>query len=283
MLASGLRDTPTTTLLLLALPTTSLLTTLLSLKPYLPISIHPHLYPSLQLSRLFTHQLAHTSSSTLLFTCVLLYQLRVLERLYGSRRYASLLLATCPITAFTTVVSAIALKLLSTGRYNYVPAGCTAEVFVLLAMWAESVPRKWVVNVQLDDNGRQGEDTRNGAKPEERDGYGPALRLSDKWTTYLLAGQLAFAHLPYSLLPAGVGWVVGKAYRREVLPSGVTRWRIPGRIWAFIGGEGGDARQREMVDGLRRRLREEETRASGQTSGIDGGDAGEGSSTGRRR
>lgn len=296
MLASGLKDTPTTTLLLLSLPTTSLLTTLLSLKPYLGISLVPHLWPYLQLSRTFTHPIAHTSSSTLLFTCVLLYQLRVLERLYSSRKYASLLLMTAPLTAIATVATAILVKAVSGGRWNYVPAGFTAQVFVLLAQYVESTPVMWTVRVQLGDFGptnssngpgnNDGDSTKAGSAEQKTDdddsGGGLALWLSDKWTTYLLAGQLACAHLPYSLLPAAVGWVIGKAYRREVLPSGLMRWRIPRRVWTFVGGEGGAGRDREMVESLRRRLREEEARGSGQASGVDGG-SGEESSTGRRR
>lgn len=196
------------------------------------------------------------------------------------------------------------MKLLSGGRYNYVPAGFTAPVFVLLAMYDETAPPRWSVLVRLMDDGHdrehhhnQNQNQRTGTKSEERGGggSGPTLKLSDKWTTYLLAGQLACAHLPYSLLPAAVGWVVGKAYRREVLPSGITRWRIPRRVWTMVGGDGSSGgREREMVEGLRRRLREEEAEAEAEAeaSGRDGASRGgggsdtwngEGSSAGRRR
>jgi hypothetical protein len=65
-------------------------------------------------------------------------------------------------------------------------------------------------------------------------------------------------------MPAAVGWVIGSAYRSEVLPW--TSWRVPG--W-FVGQKKSDKRK---LDALWRRL-EEETEASGtgaETAADDG-------------
>ncbi len=82
VLTSGFSSTPTTRLLILLYVSTSILTSLVSIKHLLPIRPSPHLWPYLQFSRLLTFQLASTASTDLLFTVVLLYTFRVLERLW---------------------------------------------------------------------------------------------------------------------------------------------------------------------------------------------------------
>jgi hypothetical protein len=91
--------------------------------------------------------------------------------------------------------------------------------------------------------------------------------FSDKTMTYLLAGQLALSQFPGSLLSAAVGWVCGLAWRGELFPEAVVRWRVPG--WLV----GGSARRDAGFDGLRRRLEGE-----GRASGVDAvqGESGEG-------
>ena len=41
------------------------------------------------------------------------------------------------------------------------------------------------------------------------------IPVTDKSTTYLLAAQLAFSHVPGSLLSAMVGWVTGYVWRAK--------------------------------------------------------------------
>lgn len=63
--------------------------------------------------------------------------------------------------------------------------------------------------------------------------------------------------MPGSILAAGVGWITGFAYRREILP-GAARWRVP--TWVIGGSE-----QKERYDNLRRRMEGE----AGRTTGVD--------------
>lgn len=79
--------------------------------------------------------------------------------------------------------------------------------------------------------------------------------LTSKATSYLLPLQLALAQLPGSALAAAVGWIIGFAYRREILP-GAARWRLP--TWVIGGSE-----QKERYDHLRRHLESEAGRATG--------------------
>lgn len=91
--------------------------------------------------------------------------------------------------------------------------------------------------------------------------------------------QLAFSQLPGSLIPAVVGWIVGYAWRAELLPVFPRRsWRVPG--W-MVGEKAAHQRSTEMgdrsgVEGLRRRMQEE---GRGAASGVED----VGSSSGRRR
>jgi len=260
MQTSGFASAPVSRFLLLLLISTSLLTTLSDTKYLLPVRPHPHLYPWLQLSRPLTAPLALTSSTDLLFTTLLLYHLRVLERLLGPRKYASFLLAAYALSTLLTTFLLLVVFTLTGGRYNYLPAGPTATVLAALALWREEVPRLYRYRL-ITSTGP--------AKP----GQEPlGITLSDKSTTYVLAVQLALSQFPYTLLPAAVGWVVGSAWAGELLPGRVMAWRVPGWVVGeFDAGKRERSRgERERFEGLRRRLEEEGAGRDGmRTSGNE--------------
>lgn len=114
-----------------------------------------------------------------------------------------------------------------------------------------------------NQNHNRGQNQNRGQEQRE---YG--LDLTSKSTTYILPLQLALAQLPGSAIAAGVGWLVGFAYRREILP-GAARWRVP--VWVVGGTE-----QKERYDNLRRRMEGEAGRATGVegANGANGGDQG---------
>ena len=139
---------------------------------------------------------------------------------------------------------------LSFGRVNYLPAGPTPLLFALLAQYHAAVPYvyKYRISSPLSSS--------SGGAGAANGGYDRGgLMLTSKATSYLLPTQLALAQLPGSALAAGVGWIVGFAYRRDILP-GVARWRLPG--WVMGGRE-----QKERYDSLRRRMEGEAGRATG--------------------
>lgn len=92
-----------------------------------------------------------------------------------------------------------------------------------------------------------------------------ALLLSDKSTTYIVASQLALSQFPAMLLPSAVGWVVGVAWRAEVLP-GLSPASSGFRVPAWLVGEQErrtGSGERERYEDLRRRLEGEVASASG--------------------
>lgn len=159
---------------------------------------------------------------------------------------------------------------------NYLPAGPTAILFALLAQYHAAIPHTFKYRISTNRSSTD--------EPSP-----PSILLSDKSTTYLLAAQLALSQFPSSILPAIVGWVVGHAWRAELLPGRATGWRVPGWLYGYrsrrVAGE--DRRDAERYEGLRRRL-EGESRAAaaaavaggGRASGIEEGRGRGGGETG---
>lgn len=88
MLASGFTNAPVTRTLVLGVVLTSFLASITDTKYFIWIEIRPHLLDYWQLWRLLTWQLCYTNSTEALFAAMTLYQLRVIERLWGSRKFA---------------------------------------------------------------------------------------------------------------------------------------------------------------------------------------------------
>jgi hypothetical protein len=259
---SGFTHTPVTRALILTSIVLSILSSTLSAQHLLPIKPTPHLWPYLQFTRLLTYQAAYTSSTELLFSTVLIYQFRVLERLWGSRKFLSFCAVVFWVNLLLTPVLLVFLKLGTLGWYNYLPAGCTGVVFALLAAWADEVPRIYRYKVATGGSAV--------ASSAGQDGHESGVMLSDKSTTYLLAAQLALSQFPYSLLPAATGWAVGTAWVGELLPGRLGRWRVP----AWMVGESSARKERGQYEGLRRRLEEEGSSADGMrhvTERVAGG------------
>lgn len=104
--------------------------------------------------------------------------------------------------------------------------------------------------------------------PPSSAGDAQGLIFSDKSLRYGLALQLALFQWPGSLLGAATGWIVGLAWRGDVLPGAVTRWRLPG----WVVGARAEGRSGEF-EGLRRRLEGESGGA--RATGVRGEDEGE--------
>lgn len=85
--------------------------------------------------------------------------------------------------------------------------------------------------------------------------------------SYLAPLQLAFSQFPGSVLAAAVGWAVGTAYRRDILPYAAS-WRVPGWV---VGEE-----KKGGFEGLRARLDAERERegGGGVATGILAGEMG---------
>ncbi|KAK4933266.1 hypothetical protein LTR66_015914, partial [Elasticomyces elasticus] len=178
--SSGFTNCPVTLSLIAGLIGTSIGASVLDIKHYIPIQPTPHLWPYLQLWRIGTYQMAYTNSSELLFAAALLYQMRVLERLWGSCRFISFVISIYGLTSISTVTVGLILKLITFGKYNYAPAGPTSLARSLLAVWSTEVPRLGGFKVLLDTD-----------EAKIRNGQARMLDISDKWTTYVLVAQSA--------------------------------------------------------------------------------------------
>lgn len=88
MIASGFTNAPVSKLLVVGVVATSFLASLTDTKYYSWIQVRPHLFDYWQIWRLFTWQLCYTNSTEVIFAAMTFYQMRVIERLWGSRKFA---------------------------------------------------------------------------------------------------------------------------------------------------------------------------------------------------
>ncbi|RPB23216.1 hypothetical protein L211DRAFT_809359 [Terfezia boudieri ATCC MYA-4762] len=246
---SGFRGTPLTRLLVFALLLASLLTSLTNTKHYFHLQLRPHLLHYHQFTRIFLWQTIYANSGELLFACAVLYNLRVMERMFGTRKFASFMVVswvgTCLAGVAVLGVGKDEWWEESAGRWewNYLPPGPTAVVFALLAQYHAAVPS--IYNIQFLPSGSSSSSysSQPQATQSQSASEGLDITLTDKLPTYILATQLAFSQPPGSLLAAAVGWIFGYAYRAEIVPG--ARWRVPGWLFDRSGGE---------YENLRRRL-----------------------------
>lgn len=162
----------------------------------------------------------------------------------------------------TPAILTFFLRPFTAGFFNYLPAGPTPIIFAVLAQYHAMVPHMYKLRMALTN------------QPPSTAGDAQGLVFSDKSLRYGIALQLALFQWPGSLLGAAVGWVVGHAWRQDMLPGALTRWRLPG--WMI--GMRSTKRDQEF-EGLRRRL-EGEHASEAMTTGVQGG--GEGDAARRR-
>ncbi|KAF2264601.1 hypothetical protein CC78DRAFT_494694 [Lojkania enalia] len=275
MITSGFSNAPVSQFLVFATVLGALAVALTDTRYYIHVAVVPHLWGYGQVWRVFTWQACFTNSTEVLFGVLTFYQLRVLERLWGSRKFASFILSTLPYTSLLPPLVLLILRALSLGHINHLPAGPTALIFALLANYYAAVPYvyRYRIAAYAPSPNSSSNRTRNSANMYTSSLLSTPVTLTSKSASYLPAFQLALSQLPGSLVAAAVGWAVGTAWRREVLPY-ASGWRVPG--WVV-----GEERKRGF-EGLRARLdaereRERDGSGGGLATGIlaEGGGAGE--------
>lgn len=253
-------NAPVTRLLVLGLVSASIGASMLDVKHYFYISIDTHLWKYRQLWRLLAYQLCYTNSTEVLFSAISLYNLRVVERMWGPRKYASFLLVSSLLTAIIPPMIIVVLRPFSAGFFNYMPAGPTPIIFAILAQYHAMVPHVYKYRVAASQNSHANESS--------------GVTLSDKSYQYAFAIHLSLLQWPGSILGAFVGWVVGNAWRGGVMPASLISWRLPG----WMVGLSSHRRSAEF-EGLRRRLEGE----NGPVTGVSSGVQSEGQQAERRR
>ncbi|KAI0809469.1 hypothetical protein GGR55DRAFT_679820 [Xylaria sp. FL0064] len=245
-------NAPVTRSLVYGLVAMSIAASLLDVKHYFYILVDLHLWRFHQTWRALIYQLCYTNSSEVLFAAMTLYNLRSVERLWGSRKYATFIFVTFLLTStLSPVILALVLRPLSFGLLNYLPAGPTPIIFAALAQYHVMIPHIYKYRIATS------------ISPSPTDQF-QGLTFSDKSYRYLLALQLALFQWPGSIFGALVGWVVGYAWRMEVLPRSLMRWRIPGWVVGIR-----TPRRSQEFEGLRRRL-EDESAPTAAATGVQG-------------
>lgn len=255
MLASGFTAAPVSQYLFFGVIASSILVSITDTKYLFYIQVVPHLWVYRQGWRVLVWQSCYNNSTELLFAAMSLYQMRIIERLWGSRKFASFLCSVLPPTLILPPLITTMLRPLTFGAVNNLPAGPTPLIFALLAQYHAAIPTIYKYRIVTSKSPA----TSSGAGEDQ----GPVL--SDKFLVYLLAGQLALSSFPGSTIAAGVGWMVGVAWRGEWGPGAWGRWRVPGWVVGEKKASTGQGFER-----LRRRLEGE-----GSATGSDGGSAGE--------
>ncbi|KFH41615.1 DSC E3 ubiquitin ligase complex subunit-like protein [Hapsidospora chrysogenum ATCC 11550] len=257
-------NAPVTRLLVLGLVGSSILASILDIKHYFYILIDTHIWRYRQLWRLLAHQLCYTNSAEVLFGAMTLYNLRAVERMWGTRKYASFLAVTYLLTSAIPPLIMMVLRPLTAGLTNYMPAGPTPVLFAVLAQYHAMVPHMYKYRIATS--------------PADDDGPASGLTLSDKSFRYAIALHLSLLQWPGSLVGALAGWVIGHSWREGLLPAALVRWRLPG--WML--GLRATRRHSGEFEGLRRRLEGESSGAAAVATGVEG-QQGEGQVEGRRR
>ncbi|KAI4258672.1 MAG: hypothetical protein LQ352_001098 [Teloschistes flavicans] len=274
MLASGFTAAPVSRYFFFGTIVSSILVSITDTKYLFHVQLIPHIWRYMQFWRLFIWQSCYNNSTELLFGVMTLYHLRIIERLWGSRKFAvsgknvstsmqyvwracaniqrqSFLVTTLPPTLFVPPLVLAILRPLTLSTLNILPAGPTPLIFALLAQYYAAIPTVYKYRLLISSS------------PTD------AVTLSDKSMVYLLAAQLALSSLPGSLICAATGWLIGVAWRRDLGPEVWTSWRVPRWLAGGEGAKGGD------FENLRRRL---EGEGRGGATSIDGAEG----DTGRR-
>ncbi|KAF9741276.1 hypothetical protein PMIN06_002065 [Paraphaeosphaeria minitans] len=278
MITSGFTNAPVSQFLVFGLVIGALVASLTDTRYYIHIQVVPHIWKYGQFWRFLTWQICFTNSTEVLFAAVSLYNLRVIERLWGSRKFASFLLATLPYTTLLPpFILTFILRPLTFGHLNFLPAGPTPIIFALLANYYAAIPYTYRYKIAPYSSAPPAASSSlPNAAQTATSIWAKSITFTSKATTYLPPLQLALSQFPGSLLGAAVGWAIGTAYRRDVLPY-ASSWRVPGWI---VGEE-----KKRGFEGLRARLdaeREREGAGGGLATGILAGETQQGQARPRR-
>ncbi|GAN06675.1 ubiquitin-associated domain-containing protein 2-like isoform X3 [Mucor ambiguus] len=193
---SGFRNAPVTKFLVPVVSSCSALAITCNLKPHMALQLSHLGIENGQVWRLFTSHWAFSSIGTTVVGAWLIYKMKVVERRYGSARYAALVF-----------ISFVASTLLQTGvlvvgsRYGFksIASGPYAILFSILYQYQKMIPASYQVNLL-------------------------GATLSDKIYVYAAATHLLLSNSSSSVIPSMCGLAVGALYD---MTASVKQWRFP--------------------------------------------------------
>ena len=170
-------------------------------RAFFGLNIVPFLTNKMQFYRLFTSQVIFGSPTEMIFGLILLYQFRMFERLFGSRKFASAALFYMIVSMslqFGVLVLVPGLKFTSPGPY--------ALIFGLFAHYKLDIPSASRYRF-----------------------FG--IPFTDKIFTYIVGLQVLFADYPSSLVTGICGVIAGLLYRMELVQR---FFKIPTLLSSFF-------------------------------------------------
>ncbi|TPX49543.1 hypothetical protein SeMB42_g02576 [Synchytrium endobioticum] len=200
---SGFYNTPVSKAAILTIAVNSLSASILQGKPLLHLQLFPHVFTHHQFWRLASTHMAFTSSSEVLFGGILIYHMRLLERHWGSYKFASFILISSVVS---TALDVMSLLLLSNFNITHVSPGPYAALSALAYNFVVDIPLTYRFKVM-------------------------GVTVTDKMFVYLLGGQMLWCSWPHCLIPIVCGWITGMILKSDVAPVYIKKWRIPKRIW----------------------------------------------------
>ncbi|RKO85784.1 hypothetical protein BDK51DRAFT_17162, partial [Blyttiomyces helicus] len=146
------------------------------------------------------------NSTEILFGGILLYQLRLLERHWGTHKYASFFAVTST-TSLILQIFLLSLSRIVGGRLgSSVPAGPYGFIFAGVWMLRKAIPVTYRVGAEV-------------------------LEFNNRFFGYLIALQFLWSEFPSSLLCAATGLAAGVLYDANV--GGLRGWRVPSAVRGF--------------------------------------------------
>lgn len=163
--------------------------------------------------RLCIWQTAYGSTGEILVGMYSLYNLRIVEKFMGSKKFAALVATSYATTSLLVpIVNAVLYSVTGWPGLDTVPGGLTPTLFALLFSYHALVPA--VPSLQLSLPGRSTADNAQ-----------QTMQVTTKWWFYGVAMHLATCRYPGSLVSAITGWVVGALYHScTILPAS---WHLP--------------------------------------------------------
>ncbi|KAK4509848.1 uncharacterized protein ATC70_007152 [Mucor velutinosus] len=193
---SGFRNAPVTKFLVPVVGSCSALAIACNLKPHMALQLSHLGIENGQVWRLFTSHWAFSSIGTTVVGTWLIYKMKVVERRYGSARYAALVfISFVASTLLQTSVLAVS------SRYGFksIASGPYAILFSILYQYQKIIPASYQVSML-------------------------GATLSDKIYVYAAAAQFLLSNSSSSIIPSMCGLAVGALYD---MTDSIKQWRFP--------------------------------------------------------
>lgn len=239
----GFTNTPVTKSLCVLSTILALLVLIMQWKPYIVLAIDPFIVEYGQYWRMLTFQLAVRNESDYMLVIILFFHFKTLERLFGSKKYLSVIALFALYNAILTFLVLCVGQLLIIGAYsvfnwmvwrkalhvvyfdtifNTACSGPMGIVSLLYMCYGKFIPTSYYFKIFLrKPTGEENEDEGN---PSDSDST--ALTLSDSFQIHALFALLVFNNGFASFLPCVVGSIIGKLYTQDLL-AGSKNWAIP--------------------------------------------------------